>query len=197
MFISTVKTYAAPAIEPVTLSEVKAHLRVDHTDEDTLIGALIPAARQLAEQYSRRAFITRTLDAVLDCWPGDDEISLPYPPLIGITSITYTDTDGNPGTMASGDYYVDAVSQPGRVILADGAAWPDATLRTRAGITVRYTAGYGAAADVPQIYKAAILLLIGHLFENREAVTVGAGLTATPLPLAVEALLMTDRGSLF
>lgn len=195
MFVTNVRVQTAPAVEPVTLTEAKAHLRVDHTDEDTLITALIPAARQLAEMHSRRAFVTRTLDAALDDWPYDDVIELAYPPLASVTSITYLDDAGDSHTMSSDDYFVDTISQPGRICLADDANWPAETLRRRAAITIRYVCGYGLAAAVPQNYKAAILLLIGHLFENREAVIVGAGLSATAIPLAVDALLLTDRGS--
>ena len=46
---------------------------------------------------------------------------------------------------------------------------------------------YGTADDVPEAIKAAMKLMIGHWYLNRESVQVGNIVTA--FPLAVEALL--------
>lgn len=193
MLVANVRVHTAPDHEPVDLAEAKAHLRVDGSEEDSLIDALIVAARRQAELTSRRALVTRTLEAQLDCWPQDNCIELAYPPLQSVTSITYIDSAGASATLPSADYIVDKHSQPGRIVLGYGKSWPSPTLRPGAAITVRYVAGYGDAEDVPQEYKQAMLLLIGHFFEHREA--VAAGVTLNTLPLGVEALLLIDRGS--
>lgn len=185
-----------PASEPVTLAEAKVHLRIDTSDEDTLVNGYIVAARQMCELESRRAFVTQTWDLSLEAWPEEGEIVLPRPPLQSVSSVTYVDSTGAPQTFASGDYLVDVASEPGRVILGYGKSWPSATLRPGPSIVVRFVAGYGAAGAVPQMYKQAILLMVGHYFENREAVFAVPNISATPLPLplAVQSLLAIERG---
>lgn len=181
-----------PAEEPVSLSDAKLHLRVDGPDEDALIASLISAARLYCEDVSRRAFVTRTY--TVDLWGWQDCIELPHPPLVGVTSIVYTDAAGSAVTLANTVYGVDTQREPGRVYLAQDQQWPTATLRDYAPIRITYTAGYGAATAVPATYKAAVLLYLGHLYENREAVVAGQGISLTRLADGLDALLLTDRG---
>lgn len=173
-----------PAVEPVTLIEAKAHLRVTATDEDTLITALIKAARQQAEHRTvATVFVTQTWTETLDAFPA--EIVLSRRPLQSVSSITYTDTDGTEQTLAVADYQVVTDELLGRIVPAYGVDWP--TARDMPGaVVVTYVAGYGAAADVPESIKSAVLLLIGHLYEHREAVSDGS---MSELPMAVDALL--------
>lgn len=181
----------APAAEPITLAEAKAHLRVDTADEDGLITSLITVARAVAEAYTNRALVTQTLELTLDAFPGGDGIiELPRPRLQAVTSVTYVDESGLARTMTTSEYQVDARAEPGRVAPAYGTTWP-ATREQFNAVTIRYTAGYGAAAAVPESIKAAIKLLVAHLFENREPVNVGS--IVNELPFAVEALLNTER----
>jgi uncharacterized phiE125 gp8 family phage protein len=187
---------ATPAEEPVTLDEAKQHLRVeaDVADEDALITRLIAVARIQCEITARRAFTTRDCVAYLDCWPWDNLITLIQPPLVSVESITYLDEDGNPGTLSAASYLVDTYSTPGRILLKRNASWPSVTLQELGGIRIAYTAGYGDALSVPAAYTQAVLLYLGHLYENREAVIVGQGIGTLTLPLAVDALLLGDRG---
>lgn len=184
-----------PAVEPLTVSEVKTHLKIDVSTEDTLLAGYLTAARMQCELEARRAFVTQTLQLKLEGWPWCDHIVLPRPPLQSVTSVVYVDSDGNSHTVSAADYIVDAASEPGRLILAYGAGWPGATLQPGPAITITYVAGYGAAADVPATYKQAILLAVGHFYENREQIIVQAGVTVAQLPWGVSALLMTDRGN--
>ena len=179
-----------PAVEPVSRDEAKAHLRVDLSDDDTLIDSLITAARVHVEQHLRRALVTQTWDLVLDCFPAGREIRLPLPPLASVTSISYTDDGGGAGSVDAGEYVVDTDREPGRLVLKSGGTWPAVTLREVAGVRVRYVAGYGNAAAVPGPIKQAILLLVGTLYENREDTLVAQGVTVMRLPFGVEALLM-------
>lgn len=191
-----VKITTAPAIEPVTTAEAKLHLRVDHTTDDTLIDRLIETARIQCEDVARRAFITRTFTAYLDHWPNMTRFELPFPPLLTVTSIKYYDDLGSAAaTFASSNYQVDAHSEPGRISLKANATWPSVTLRDLNGVEIIYTAGYGpAATDVPDRYKAAVLLLVAHLYEHRESVVVEQGVSLMALPMGIMDLLMTDRG---
>jgi uncharacterized phiE125 gp8 family phage protein len=189
----TLKLITAPATEPVTASEAKSHLRVDTTADDTLIGTLITAARQHVENHLRRALITQTWELVMDAFPAGDVIRLPRPPLVSVTSIKYTDVAGSESTFSSAAYVVDTDSTKGRVVLKSGESWPSDTLAAANGVRVRYVAGYGSAAAVPNPIRQAVLLLIGTLYENRESVLVAQGVTVAQLPFGVEALLMPYR----
>lgn len=189
----TVSVGTGPVTEPVTVLEAKLHLRIDHDDEDLLVARLIAGARRYAEMVSRRAFVTQTLVGGLEQWPRDNVIELPYPPLKSVTSITYVNAAGATDTLASTGYGVD--TKRGRIYLAQDAQWPSATLRTYDPITVTWVAGYGDMGTfVPDMYRQAILLIVGHLYENREAVVATQGISMGVLPMAVDALLMTDRG---
>lgn len=179
-----------PAQEPVPLAEAKAHLRVDTADDDALIQALIVAAREHVEHIIRRALVTQTWDLILDAFPAD-EIMLPRPPLQSVSSITYRLQDGTVVTLDPANYVVDTKSEPGRVVLAPGRSWPSDPLYAAGAVTVRYVAGYGDPAAVPVAIKQAILLLVGHWYENREAVAVGH--TVIQLPMTVDALLWPYR----
>lgn len=189
-----VKITTAPATEPVTATEAKLHCRVDASTEDAIFDRLIETARIQCEDIARRALITRTYTAKLDYWPYMTRFELPYPPLLAVTHIKYTDIDGNESTFDSSNYIVDAYSEPGRVSLKSTSTWPSVTLQDINGVEIRWTAGYGAAADVPDRYKQAMLLLIAHLYEHREATVVEQGVSLSELPMAFYDLLLTDRG---
>ena len=184
------KIKTAPTIEPVSLLEAQEHLRIDVDDDAGLVTNLITAAREYCEGFQRRAFISQTWYLYLDEWP--EYIEVPLPPLQSSgLSITYYDTANAPLAVSSGDYYVDTNSTPGRIILNYGKTWPSTTLRSANGICVEFIAGYGAtAATVPASVRQAMLLLIAHWYENREA------LSEKPLssvPMAVESLLWMER----
>lgn len=188
-----VRESVAPSTEPVTSTEAKLHCRVDHSTDDALFTRLIAVARRQCEQISGWAFITRTLTAELDGWPRGDVIELLYPPLTSVTSIVYVDENGGSNTFASSNYIVDTHSTPGRIVLKDGVTWPSETLQVGGAITITYVAGYANAAAVPDQYKQAMLLLIGHLYENRETVVVQQGAGQIQVPMTVDWLLTTDR----
>lgn len=181
----------APITEPVTLAEAKSHLRVDTTDDDDIITALIQAAREWCEEFQNRSYLEQTWQLWLDAWPDDDEIVLPRPPLQSVTSVKYYDTDDTEYTLDSSNYIVDAYSEPGRIVLAYGKTWPSTTLRPANAVVVEYVAGNSEATSVPQRVKQAILLLVGHWYEHREAVLVGS--VSKEIEFAVQSLLWLDR----
>lgn len=152
---------AAPAETPVSLTEAKAHVRVDGTDEDALLTMYLDAAvahLDGAEGVLGRCMVTQTWDYTTDTFPK----ALPLPALQSVTSITYRDADGAEQTLAAEDYMVS-----GQVLTyPDG---PPATDGYPGAVTVRFVAGYGDATDVPAALKAAILLYVGDLYANREA----------------------------
>jgi len=171
-----------PVREPVSVEEVKAQLRVDYADEDGLIAAYIGAARETLERLLWRAFITQTLALTLDAWPEGNAIRLPRPPLQVVSAVTWTDAVGAVHVLDAGTYAVDTTSEPGRVVLRAGQAWPGSALAPAAGVRVTYTAGYGDEADtVPEAIRQAIRLLAAHWFEHREAVSEAKALEEVPM----------------
>lgn len=181
-----------PAVEPLTTTDAKAHLRVDSSSEDTLIASYVTAARSYYEQAIWRALVTQTWAMRLEQWPDGECMVLPKPPLQSVTSIVYTDSDGTAHTMPTSDYIVYA-QDPGRIWLAFNASWPSATLRPGPSIVITFVAGYGVAADVPEIDKQAIRLLLGHFYENRESVIAVPGISLAQLPMAVQSIVHMRR----
>lgn len=188
------KLVTPPTIEPVTLAELKLHARVDHDTDDALLSALITAARQWAEAYTGRAFMTQTWRLALDlpelaatAQPG--ALRLPRAPLQSVTTIyAYDDTD-SATLWAAANYFVDTQSEPGRVVLRSGACWPLPT-RTGNGIVVTYVAGYGGSADaMPAPLRTAILQLAAFWYERRGDALDGD----MAVPAAVAALLSPYR----
>lgn len=155
----------APTEEPITLDEAKAQLRVTHSHEDALISSLITAARDLVEQRTWRQLVTATFRLYLDRFPAGREIFLPRPRLAAVASIEYL-VDGVWVSLSTGRYTVDAVSEPGRV-LVDTAGWPEAD-DTLNAVRIQFTAGYGAASAVPAPVKSAIKVMIAALYDNRD-----------------------------
>jgi len=178
-----------PTEEPLTVAEIKEHLRVSVTTDDDLIGYYITVARQVVEQRTWRTLVTTTYDYYLQDWPSGDVIDLPRPPLASVTSLKYTDSDGTETTWDSSNYHTDAVSTPGRLVLQYGKSWPTATLQTSNPIVVRFVAGYGTGSSVPQWAKQTIRFLASHYYENREAVTLAPGVVAVNVPMAVDSIL--------
>lgn len=163
------KSINEPTVEPVTLEQAKAHLRVDVTDDDTYIQALITSARQVTEERTSRALITQTWDQIIDDFPRGDTIRLFKPNLQSVTDMFYTDAYGQEHTVDPSIYIVDSNSVPGRVFLGFSKIWPVAILQPAAAVRIRFIAGYGDTAnDVPQALKNAMLYLISNWYENRE-----------------------------
>jgi len=192
MKIKNVRESSIPT-DVVTLAEAKLHCRVDHDLEDAMFTRLLGVARRQCEQISGWAFTTRTLVSKLDHWPNDGCMELLYPPLQSVTSIVYIDAAGGSHTVSLSDYIVDTHSIPGKVLLKNNASWPGESLQVGNAITITYVAGFGIATAVPDVYKQAMLLTIGHLYENRESIVVLQGVSAIQVPQAVEWLLLTDR----
>jgi uncharacterized phiE125 gp8 family phage protein len=185
-----------PAATPVSLAEAKAHLRKDDTDEDTLIEGLIAAATAHLDGSTGilgRCLVTQTWRQDLDQWPCDGTIRLPLLPAQSAT-VQYVAADGTPTALPTNDFQLVADARGASVRRVDGATWPNLACRPDA-VRVTFIAGYGAAAAVPMAIKQAMLLLVGHWFENREAVQIGQA--PSELPLAVDALIRPYREVFF
>jgi len=164
-----------PAVEPVSLAEAKAQARVDISDDDTYISALITSAREYLEEMLDISMITQTWQARYDVFPLW-EIVLPRPPMAAAAvTITYRDEAGNDRTLlsTSNEFQVDSSIVPGRVYPLYEGVWP-AVRGDENSVTVQWQAGYGASgANVPAILKQAMLLLVAHWYEMRQPVFAG------------------------
>ena len=181
------KLITPPATEPVTLEEAKVHLKVNHMESDGQINDLIASSREYCEGFHNRAYITQTFDLWLDSWPDKDYIRIPRPPLQSVTYVKYYGTDNTEYIMTDTGYFVDDKNEPGRVALAYSKTWPTVTLRPVNGVVVRFVAGYGAAVNVPQKIKQAILLKIELDFDQHDPAE------ADNLLKAIKRLLWQDR----
>ena len=185
-----IKVITPPSVEPVSLTEIKAHLNIGGTLDDTILTAYIKVAREWCESYQNRAYITQTLELTLDDYPASIQ-DIPRPPLQSVTSIKYYDENQVEATFSNTKYMVDTSSFVGRIALLGSNLYPTTTLRTINGVVIRYVAGYGnAATDVPEMVKHAIKLLAGHLYEHRED-TIERALEN--IPFGVKALLGMNR----
>jgi uncharacterized phiE125 gp8 family phage protein len=183
---SPVQTFA----EPVTVSEMRAYLRLPvtssvTTDEDALIESMIAAARQFAEIHQGRDLVTKQYDLTLDEWRTPivlrDHLS-------SVDSITWKDADGTVATLAAGtDYIADTVR--GIVTLPDGASWPGDSLYPTSAITVRFTVTPPTPED--RILNG-IRYLVANWFEGRlpfNPITSGV----MELPFAVTAAFSAGK----
>lgn len=162
-----------PTTEPLSIASIKAYLRIDHDDEDLLLGVLRDSARAHAEHETGRVFMEQTWDYVLDRFPSGD-IRIPIAPLKSVQHISYWPIDGSPQVVLSADHYVIMRDLPRpRIVLAPQKAWPDTTERVDA-VTVRFVAGYGTTEDdVPAAIRQWMLLRVAALYEYREAISSG------------------------
>jgi len=154
-----------PAVEPITLAEMKTYLRIADDDaEDALVAGLIKAARLMVEAASRRILIEQRWRVMMDRWPQGKVVMLPLSPLIAVETIKVFDASGEPTEIASETIDSDAVSEPPRIAVSSA---PEPGL-TRNGIAVELRAGYGSApGDVPATLRLAIKILVARWFENR------------------------------
>lgn len=164
----SLRVITAPAAEPVSVATVKSHLRIDLSDEDTLLASYIKGAREQGELLSRQAFITQTLEQTFEGWPPDYVLKLWRPPLQSVTSVKYYDEDNVEATWT--DYTADTNSEPGAIHFN---SFPSVTLRESGGVVVRFVAGYDSDGTlVPERFKQLMLQLIGHWYEHRESMAV-------------------------
>lgn len=177
----SVTVVTPPASEPVILEEAKTWLKIDGTDSDAQIAALITASVEMAENFTRRAFINRTLKLTLDLpcnrdiWiPGHFDapvnyfdgalptvIELPHPPVSSITSVVTYGLDNDDTTMSASNYRLSG----NRLVLADTVYWP--TMRAIGAAEITYVAGYGAtSSSVPMPIKTAILIQTAKMYDS-------------------------------
>lgn len=207
-------------VEPVTVEQAKSHCRVLIDDDDALFAIYIKAAREYCEQVTGRSFLQQTWRLSLEMFPrvnwttippGSEQtfyscipywrtpyILLPRPKLIGVVSVTYLDLTGTRQTLDPSQYDVDFDAEPATISPAPGSYWPAALWR-KGSIQITYTSGYGSdPTAVPAPLQLAILMLVGHWYENREATVLpDSGTGVVSVPLGITELLQAYALDLF
>lgn len=176
-------TYAAQptGTDLISLADIKEFLRVDHSDEDTTITAIIDAAAQSIQNYTGRHFKTTTFVFNLDSFHF---IEFPYQ-VTSVTSVTYLDRAGDSQTLATTKYFTDTGRQPGRINFKNT---PDLVEDKFNRVTINGT----VTNDINSPLTHAIKMLCAHFYENRRAVVVGT-LSAVEIPLGVKAIINPYR----
>ena len=159
-----------PAVEPITLPEMKAYLRLDDDAQDELVSGLIRAARLMVESASRRLMIEQGWRVVMDRWPQDGKVLLPLSPLLAVDGIKVLDAAGVATDIALASIETDTASDP-PCIAVSNAPEPG---KAKNGIEIKLRAGYGPSSDaVPATLRLAIKILVAHWFENRGDIVGG------------------------
>jgi uncharacterized phiE125 gp8 family phage protein len=163
MYVRLIST----SVEPVAIDDVRATCKIDDSVGVASLTPLMVAARELAEQETGRSVALSEWQLKLDAFP-EGEICLPWPSIIDVDSVKYLDAAGVEQTLDPAKYVVDTHSEPGRIVLAPGQAWPVTQSLAVNTVTVAYSAGYATAAVVPQSIKQWIYLHVRHWFDNPE-----------------------------
>lgn len=168
--------------EPVSLEEARAqcYLTAEDSDghpQDSSLLIYISAARDWAERFAGLAFARKRIQLSVDLFPTDIELEAPA---TNIISVEYYDSNGEIQTLAPQAYILDSSSEKSWLSPANGYDFPDTQIRPNA-VKVTYETGFGDSdsEEIPPSAKQAILLMIGHFFENRED-SIDKALTTIP-----------------
>jgi uncharacterized phiE125 gp8 family phage protein len=201
------KMITPPAAEPIALADVQYQCRIgDLTAEAAPVNLFISAVRARAEAITRRAFITQTLELVLDVFP--DVITIPRPPLQSVISIMYLDVNAVQQTLDPSLYIVDSDSEPARIVPAYGQLWPDIQ-NTISTIRVRFVCGYTFPAFDPTVAYAVgqQVVYLGAIYKCKAPTTAGtlptdatkwdAGNLADAVPPAIKQWCLMNVANLY
>lgn len=150
--------------EPITLNEVRNHLRIDGIDYDAILTPLIKTVRQIAEKTTGRDMINKTWRTYLDCFPSYNGIEIKKSKLQSITSIKYYINDVLTTQDSNSYYFTD--EEYSSIEIKNSYSWASSDERKQA-VQITFVAGYGADATfVPQALKQAMLSHVAFLYEN-------------------------------
>jgi uncharacterized phiE125 gp8 family phage protein len=181
----------APLITPITLEEVKAQLRVEHDDDDTILTRLIDVAVAYTDVRGAlgQAMITQKWAQWINANPPQN-VSLILGPVQNVTAVKYYDTDGVLQTDDINNYQVFGTDFATVISPKDSFTWPVSQQRSDA-IKIEYEIGYGdEITNVPQTIRHALMLLIGHWYDNREQTGVDE---LSNIPFGYEEMLNLHR----
>jgi len=173
----TIIELTPPTVEPLTLVEIRAHLRLDTDEEDELLLALAIVAREHLERETGLVLAARDFRLCLDDWPADGIVTIARGPIRTGASVTVYDGEGEPQVVDLDGHLLDGEARPARLWLRD-VPQPGRALN---GVEVEFSAGFGeSAADVPQTLKRAMLLHVAAMFAVRGVVAPDAQPAVVP-----------------
>jgi uncharacterized phiE125 gp8 family phage protein len=173
---------AGPAVEPITLAEMRAYLRLDSDAEDALVAGLVAAARIAVESATRLALIAQNWRVLVEHWPADGAVSLPLAPVLSVEAVRLVPHSGAVVLVDATSYRLDTACDPARLLVHLSAVQPPAGDR----IEIDITAGFGSGPEsVPEPLRLAIRRLASRWFENRGDTSIPPG----PLDPDIAALL--------
>lgn len=164
----------APENEPISTSELALHLRLDDYESvyehDMELGSIIKAATIHVENITSRKLITQTWNYYFNAFPDEKYIKIPFGNLQSVSSVKYTDSDGDETTMTVSDDYIVEINgdQCGRIVLPYSTSWPSFTAYPSNPIKVQFICGWTSKNNLPDQYKSVIKLICSDLYENRE-----------------------------
>ena len=179
----TTKIITEPAVEPVTLEQVKNHSRITHIEDDSWLLMAMVVARQYVEKTCELSLITQTRRTTFDGF-RKPWLTLAYGPTLSISGIQYYDQTNTLQTL--NEYQAALETNPCMIVPAPGQPWPQTMPNKMDAVKVTYVAGYGDPENVPAALKQAILLLVDHWYSNRSAVEMGS---PGPIPFGVDSLI--------
>lgn len=179
-----------PAAEPVTVADIKAHLRIDDSDEDILLASLLLTSRMHIETALSLALITQSWTLRLDRWPRGRSLELPLAPLRAVDEVRVKDASAAANIVSAESYLVDLAARPARLVWNNVV--PPAPQVPAGGIEIDLSAGFGADGEsVPAPLKHAILMLAAHWYEHRDPSEIGTN--GARIPDAVSSLINPFR----
>lgn len=165
----TIVSLSGPAVEPLALADVKAHLRLTDAAEDEYVAGLVKVARDHLERATGLVPVTRRYRLHLESVSEDGVILILKGPVQGIDRIQVYDAAGNPQDVPASGFFVERDGVPARLVTPPGLLAPLAAN----GLDVEFTAGFGATApDVPDSLRRALLLHVAQMYEYRGAVSL-------------------------
>ncbi len=186
----------AATTDPVTLADAKDHCRIVGTDQDSVVRSLVIAAVEYVSSRTGRSLAPATYRIERSCWWSCD-LAIPAAPLRDVTEVSYLDAEGDEIVVDPTLYRWRRTPAGGEIWLLDAFDLPELATERKDAVRITFDAGYDDPADSPasgadpeltfpvRLHQA-ILLLVGHWFEHREAVTTT---TSTKVDLAVDVLL--------
>ena len=163
------ETVTAPTGNPIQLNELKDYLRIDTTDDDVQLRALIEAATAELERATRRQLVTATYKVYYTTWQSI--FYVPKPPLQSVTHFKYYDGDSVQQTLADTVYAVDTYHEPGRIRLKYDQSWPSSYRGHMDDIEIQFVCGY---TTVPAEVKLALFKIIHQAYDTRMPVGASA-----------------------
>jgi uncharacterized phiE125 gp8 family phage protein len=183
----------APLIDPVTIAECKRHMRVEHSDDDVIIGSLINVAVNYLDVTGMlgKAMITQTWAEYIA--PNPTTVHLSITPVQSVTSIEYYDVNNVLQTDTLSNYYIIGSKSYKTIYPKSGFSFP-VTFKRDDAIKITYVVGFGDTAEsVPETVRHAIKMLVANYYENRENELIGT--ISKTLPFGIEQLIANERSS--